>query len=71
MSLSVSGSGSVSVQPIICLCICIQIEGRMWAWFTQEVTLNQANVVMSNRIFIGYAIVVPSKHQVNLILAHN
>lgn len=60
-----------STIRIICFCICIQIEDRKWAWFVLEVTFNLVYVVFSNLIFIGSAIVVPSKHQIELVSAYN
>ncbi len=58
-----------STSQIFCLCICIQIVD--WTWFIPDVTLNWTNVVVSNLMFIGNAIFVPSKHQIDLILAYN
>src|SRR4029434_3553684 len=33
--------------------ICIWTEDWKWMWFIPEVTINRANVVLSNLIFIG------------------
>ena len=46
-------------------------DRRLEEGLIPEVTLNLANVVFSNLIFIGNAIAVPSKHQIDLILAYN
>lgn len=58
-------------NKMISLCICIRKEYPKCAWFIPEVTLNQANVVFSILIFIDNSIVVPSKHQLDLLLASN
>ena len=57
----------LSKKKIICLCICI------WRHHTRKGSglywkLNWANVGFSNLLFIGYTIVVLSKH---IIMAYN